>query len=204
VKSSPVTTSDTHQRAAASPVALLRPTAALSSGFELEAAPPENLPDSAASLSRAQNAIDASGPQLREGFRIGELGLMIRYEAGSELADLPQTYRLPNAPDWFLGMANLHGALVPVFDLARYLGVQPTPGVKPMLLVLGHGADAAGVAIDGLPERLRFDDEQRVDGSFVPRALQGCIAGVCLIGERSWLDLDPHALLARLEDELSA
>jgi twitching motility protein PilI len=203
VTSGLVNTSDHPQRTVALPVALLRPTLALSSGFEIEAAPPENLPDSDASLSRAHNATDLAGLQLREGFRIGALSLMIRYEAGSELTDLPPSYSLPNAPDWFLGMANLHGSLVPVFDLARYVGVQSTLGVKPMLLVIGHGADAAGAVIDGLPERLRFDDEQRIDGSFVPLALQGCIAGVCLIGEHAWLDLDPPALLARLEGELS-
>jgi twitching motility protein PilI len=204
VKSGLVNTSDKHQRAVALPVTLLCPTVALSSGFEFEPMPAAPLPEAAAGLSRAADTAGGAGPQLREGFRIGALGLMIRYEAGSELTDLPQTYRLPNAPEWFPGMANLHGSLVPVFDLARYVGVQPTPGVKPMLLVLGHGADAAGVVIDGLPERLRFDDEQRIAGSFVPLALQGCIAGACLIGERSWLDLDPPALLARLEGELAA
>jgi chemotaxis signal transduction protein len=185
-------------------VALLRPTVALTSGFELEAASPENLPDGAIRLSPAHNATDVEGPQLREGFRIGELGLMIRYEAGSELADLPPTYRLPNAPDWFLGMANLHGVLVPVFDLARYFGVKHIADAKPMLLVLAHGADAAGVVIDGLPARLRFDAADCATGAPVPRVLQGCVSATYLAGELSWMDLQVNVLLQRLSDELAA
>jgi twitching motility protein PilI len=201
VTASLVNASD-HQHAMALPIALLRPTVALSRGFEFEATPALVIPETAARLSRDAAHAGVAGPQLREGFCIGALGLMIRYEAGSELTDLPPTYCLPNAPDWFLGMSNLHGSLVPVFDLALYVGVPRAPGVKAMLLVLGHGADAAGVVIDGLPQRLQFNDEQRIDGSFVPLALQGCIHNACLIGENAWLDLDPHALLARLEAEL--
>ena len=48
---------------------------------------------------------------------------MIRFEDGSELTELPDLYRLPNAPGWVRGMANLHGVLIPVFDLAGYLGL---------------------------------------------------------------------------------
>ncbi|NTU56185.1 MAG: hypothetical protein HGA79_08040, partial [Anaerolineales bacterium] len=56
--------------------------------------------------------------------KMGNITSLIRYENGSELSDMPAIYRLPNAPDWFAGVANLHGLLVPVFDLASYLGTQ--------------------------------------------------------------------------------
>ena len=94
----------------------------------------------------------------RQGFRIGSVGLMIGHEDGSELTEMPTLYDLPHAPAWFMGMANLHGNMVPVFDLASYLGIEKQPVqrevARRMLLVLGHGAEAAGVMIDGLPQRL--------------------------------------------------
>lgn len=138
----------------------------------------------------------------RQGFRVGPLGLMIRYEDGSELADLPPTYRLPNAPDWFIGIANLHGVLIPVFDLALYLGMGVDPGRKPMLLVLAHGPDAAGVVIDGLPQRLRISASDCAANAPVPPALQGCVTQTSWAAERTWMDLNVHALLGKLTEEL--
>lgn len=185
------------------PVQMLAPTAALLRGFELEA--PQGGTTSTAQVAVATSTLDAlRGLQLREGFRIGELGLMIRYEDGSELTDLPATYRLPNAPEWFAGITNLHGSLVPVFDLARYFGVDHSPEAKPMLLVLGHGADAAGVVIDGLPTRLRFDASDRADDAPVPLTLEGCVNQTYWAGERTWMDLQVDALLNKLNDELAA
>jgi chemotaxis signal transduction protein len=185
------------------PAQMLAPTEALLRGFELE-------PVSSGNTTTTQVAVAAAaeealrGLQLREGFRIGELSLMIRYEKGSELTDLPPTYRLPNAPEWFAGITNLHGTLVPVFDLARYFGVDHSPEAKPMLLVLGHGVDAAGVVIDGLPTRLRFDASDRADDAPVPLAMEGCVNQTYWAGERTWMDLQVDALLNKLNDELAA
>lgn len=178
--------------ALAAPHDLLPPSVALTRGFVLPDAPTE-LPVRA-----------ASGGEPRQGFRVGTLNLMIRYELGSELAEVPALHRMPNAPAWFLGMTNLHGALLPVFDLAAWVGLERSRGARPMLLVLAHGADAAGVLIDGLPERLRIAPDQWLADPVAPAALDGCIAAACLLGERAWLDLDSTALLARLEQTLSA
>ena len=189
-------TSDT---AVSESMPMLKPTEALLRGFELE-----SRADGATTAPTlpAQNA--QQGLQLREGFRIGYLGLMIRYEKGSELIDLPQVFALPNAPGWFSGIANLHGTLVPVFDLARYLDVEHLPDAKPMLLVLSHGIEAAGVVVDGMPVRLRFDAADRAEGAPIPMALDGCVTGTYWAGEQTWMDLHVDALLNRLIDELVA
>lgn len=88
----------------------LPPTEALRRGFQFEGADPAGTALAAAyAAAGAGPAGGSNSPEIqqREGFFIGHLGLMIRYEDGSELADLPATYRLPNAPDWFTGVANL-------------------------------------------------------------------------------------------------
>lgn len=146
--------------------------------------------------------VDAALP--RQGFRIGELALMIRYEDGSELADLPALYPLPNAPAWLLGMSNLHGTLVPVFDLAIYLDMEPAPSAQPMLLVLGHGEQAAGIVINGLPQRLRLLPQDRIPQPPVPEPLRGCVNDAYWALERPWLDLQVASLLADLEHRLAA
>jgi len=178
----------------------LTPTAALTRGFVHHPAPggggaPIELP-----VQRV-----AAGPdtESRQGIRVGPWRLMLRYADGSELTEMPSVYRLPHAPPWLSGVANLHGMLVPVFDVATWLGMPAAPA-KPMLLVLSHGADAAGVVIDGLPQRLRWAADQRIGTESAPPALAAVLRGAALIGDALWFDLDCDALLDALEHGLSA
>jgi twitching motility protein PilI len=179
--------------------ALLAPIEALTRGFVLADH------EEASSSPVAPHALVQAPAQfeLRQGFRVGHLALMIRYEDGSSLTDLPATRRLPNSPAWFIGMANLNGALIPVFDLAHFLGVDASATAKPMLLVLGHGEDAAGIVIDGLPQRLRSSPDDRLANAATPTALAGCVGATWWVAEQLWIDLQVGALLQRLSDELA-
>jgi twitching motility protein PilI len=180
------------------PAGLLTPTQALMG---------EPMADPAAASSQAAST---GGPawqfseQSRQGFRVGSIGLMVRYEDGSELTEMPQVFRLPNAPDWFCGMANLHGMLTPVFDLSLYLGIDRDAQAKPMLLVLSHGANAAGVLIDGLPQRLRWTDDESADPGTAPALLVPHVSGAALITEQLWFDLQSASLLDALEGALES
>jgi twitching motility protein PilI len=147
--------------------------------------------------------VATSSQQTRQGFRIGELALMMRYEDGSELTEMPPLHRLPNVPAWCLGIANLHGMLVPVFDLGGWAGLSRTGDAKRMLLVLSHGADAAGVVIDGLPQRLRFTPEQQADAATAPARLAPHLRGAALIDSVLWFDIDRAGLLDALESSLA-
>jgi twitching motility protein PilI len=183
--------------------ALMTPLAALLRGFEFE---PEPLVPAVQAQGRIRTAParQIATDAIRQGFRIGPLNLMVGYADGSELTEMPTAYRLPHAPDWLLGMANLHGMLVPVFDLARHFGLNSAAPAKPMLLVLAHGRDAAGIVIDGLPERLRWRAEQETDSAIVPEALIDVVDRAVLIDDKLWFDLDCNTLLDRLETALTA
>lgn len=193
----PTTSHAPNDAAAPRPLAQRAPSEALGGGFTLPATTGE-AGRAAAEVSPAQRS--------RQGFAVGDLRLMMRYEDGSQLAELPTLYRLPNAPGWCLGMVNLNGALLPVFDLALHLGLEtaPAPTQRAMLLVLAHGSEAAGIVIHGLPVRLRLAQAQPLSSAIAPDALAGCIKGAWLIDSEPWLDLDVSALLARLESALAA
>lgn len=181
---------------------LLSPTQALSRGFTFSNSPnPSPLTIPTAPVLAA-TATPSSGVQARQAFRIGSLNLMIAYADGSELAEMPVLYRIPNAPDWFCGMANLHGVLTPVFDLSTYLDVDRDPAAKPMLLVLLHGPNAAGVVIDGLPQRLRCSIADQVDIATAPPRLVPYLRAACSIGGELYFDLQCDALLNALEQAL--
>jgi twitching motility protein PilI len=104
-------------------------------------------------------------PVVRQAFRIGMLHLLAPFENASELLDLPQIYHLPRAREGLLGVVNLHGRILPLFDLAPTLLTEHLPKVKRMLLVLGHGDDAAGIVVDGLPRRMAFDLQEKIEAS---------------------------------------
>lgn len=135
----------------------------------------------------------------RQGFRIGRLGLMIGYADGSELIDIPKLHHIPNAPAWFVGVTNLHGMVIPVFDLGIYLGAEHSKQKQQRLLVLGQGNDAAAVIIDGLPDRLHWHSGQQVEKQTAPQKLQAHIRTACLIDGQLWFDLDSASLCQSLE-----
>ena len=170
--------------------AALPPTLALTRGFTAAAQP-----DTRRVAARQSH-------QVRQGFRIGELSLMVRYEDGSELTEMPRLYRMPNSPAWLVGVANLHGMLVPVFDLGAWAGISRDPDARPMLLVLSHGVDAAGVVIDGLPQRLRFSPDQEADAATAPARLAPHARGAALIEGALWFDIDRDSLLDALEHSM--
>jgi purine-binding chemotaxis protein CheW len=85
-----------------------------------------------------------------------------------------------------------------------HLGMHGDAKARRMLLVLSRGADAAGVVIDGLPERLRWSDDGAAALDAAPPRLAPHLCGACLIDERLWFDLDCDALLAALEHALKA
>ena len=178
------------------------PVQALLSGFTFfnnEASPDQGNATGAVQLATGTTINDV---QLRQGFCVGPLNLMIGYADSSELTEMPDIYRIPNAPAWFCGMANLHGKLTPVFDLSSYLEVERDNASKPMLLVLSHGADAAGVVIDGMPERLRWSAVDQVDIAAAPARLASHLRAACIIGEGLYFDLECGALLNALEQAL--
>lgn len=184
------------------PAPLLEPTAALLRGFVFD--DPAQALAPALAAAPAANDADSGAILLREGFRIGSLRLAIRYEEGNELTDMPPVYPLPRAPSWFRGMANLHGSLVPVFDTAALFGAVHAPDTKPMLLVLGHGEEKAGLVIDGLPVRLRLATSDRIEDPAAPAALAGCVDHAYWSEGEDWMELRAGALLDRLAGELAA
>ena len=89
----------------------------------------------------------------RYGFRVGDIGLLVGQNTVSEVLEKAPIYPLPNTPPWLLGLVNLRGNLVPVFDVKLFLELEDSGGrEKRWLLILDQGDRAVGVLIDGLPQ----------------------------------------------------
>ena len=77
---------------------------------------------------------------VRQGFRIGAMRFVVPFAVASELTEMPNVYPLPRMPANLLGLVNLHGRIVPVFDLANLFETTHLPREKRMVLVLPGAA----------------------------------------------------------------
>lgn len=83
-------------------------------------------------LEALENAVRSKGVSLprdeveREefagiGFQVGSDTLMVKIDEISEIIDVPNCTRVHGTKNWFLGLANVRGSLLPVTDLHVYL-----------------------------------------------------------------------------------
>lgn len=116
-----------------------------------------------------------------------------------ELSELPHCYDLPNAREWFKGLANLRGNLLPVFDLSLLLGGSESHGQRKMLLVIGAGDGAAGLVIDGSPANISVDSGSRLEITRdVPEILQEHLKGIYEHEGETWYDADYEGIFETL------
>jgi purine-binding chemotaxis protein CheW len=135
---------------------------------------------------------------VRQAFRIGQMRLLAPFDKASELVEMPNVYPLPRMPANLLGLVNLHGRIVPLFDLATLFETQHLPREKRMVLVIGHGSDAAGIVVDGLPRRMAFLPESQIVPPALPAAAASAVLATFVAGKDAWFELDFAQLLDQL------
>ena len=156
------------------------------------------LPPELAALAGAQAPEARPDDIVRQGFRIGQMRLLTPFATASELVEMPDVYPLPRMPANLLGLVNLHGRIVPLFDLAALFETQHLPREKRMVLVFGHGNDAAAVVIDGLPRRLVFRPDERIITPALPGAAADAAIATFVQGTEAWFEFDYASLLEQL------
>jgi len=153
------------------------------------------LPPELAALAGKPAAEEDPNLIVRQAFRIGHMRLLAPFATASELVEMPNVYPLPRMPANLLGLVNLHGRIVPLFDLAALFETQHMPREKRMLLVIGHGNDAAGIVIDGLPRRMAFAPESRIVPPALPAGAASAVSAAYLEGSNAWFEFDYSQLL---------
>ena len=135
---------------------------------------------------------------VRQAFRIGHMRLLAPFATASELVEMPNVYPLPRMPANLLGLVNLHGRIVPLFDLAAMFETQHLPREKRMVLVFGHSDAAAGVVIDGLPRRMVFQPENEIIAPALPPAAATAVVATYAEGQDAWFEFNYAQLLDQL------
>ena len=151
-----------------------------------------------AALTSAGPATENPNDIVRQAFRIGHMRLLAPFATASELVEMPNVFPLPRMPANLLGLVNLHGRIVPLFDLAPLFETQHLPREKRMLLVIGHGDAAAGIVIDGLPRRMVFQPENEIVPPALSPAASTAVVATYTHGQDAWFEFDYAQLLDQL------
>ena len=155
----------------------------------------------ASALGLAPAGVDA--PELdsrrRYGLSIGGQRFLLDLANPVHVVDVAPAYRLPNTRGWMLGVINLRGSLVPLYDLASCFELPPSPPDRSMMLVLGEGDDAVATVIDGPPRHMLAGENQELET--IP-ALHSLVRphayAAYRLGDGVWVEVDWYALFADL------
>lgn len=124
------------------------------------------------------------------GFEVENIKFLVPHAQVNEISEMPPVFRLPNTGRWLLGLVNLHGNIVPVFDLASLVVGTCDTKSKTMLLVLGRGDAIAAIVVNGIPSRKRFGASNRAPLPAFPEAIRDYISNAYAEEAQVWLELD--------------
>lgn len=152
------------------------------------------------SLASLLSKADVDEKDLRYGFQVGNMNFIYDKALPCELLRAASIYAIPNTPKWMLGLINLRGGLVPVFDLEKYFDFEPLEDRHRLLLVLGKGEKAVAFRLKHYPELVR--DLTKLDGipKLIPK-IDGHILGAYK-GEKVWLELDKDKFFSTLGEKV--
>ncbi len=114
-----------------------------------------------------------------------------------EMLPVPPVTRLPGVQEWVLGLANVRGRLLPLFDLEIFFGGQPSSNrLKRRVLVLEMNDLYAGLVVNEAYGMQYFPED--VSEAELPDAIQHLSAyskGVYALDGLTWMTFSPYNLV---------
>lgn len=124
-----------------------------------------------------------------------------------EILGMAPTTTLPNAPKHVVGLVNLRGEILPVFDLRLLFKLQSKAHVdeQDCILVAETQGEPFGLRVDGVHQVLALSPEQVDPPSDALRDRSAAISGLAKVGNRLVILLDSSKLFSEEEGaELAA
>ena len=82
-------------------------------------------------------------------FCIGDEKFALTTDEVKSIEELQEIIPVPKAPDFIAGLVNLRGAILPVMDLRRRLGIaEAHTGRDTVILIVEHGDESVGLIVD--------------------------------------------------------
>jgi chemotaxis signal transduction protein len=141
-------------------------------------------------------AADAK-PESFFGFSIGAYYFMVAASCFCEVLVDTAIASIPNAPSCLVGLSNVRGVLMPIYQLHSALALELPK--KSIIFAVGKGDAAVGILIDSLPISLLVSAIQRQAASKQENpVLQQLISAQYFSGQQHWFVLNGVELGAQL------
>lgn len=136
-------------------------------------------------------------PEAFFGFGIGSMQFMVAASCFCEVFVDVAIASVPNAPDCLVGLSNIRGVLIPIYQIHTALNVQKLR--KTIIFVIGKGEAAVGLLIDSLPVSLSLAAYQREAVNKQENALlQQLVKANYFANQNHWLLLNGSSLGTQL------
>ncbi|UTW44369.1 purine-binding chemotaxis protein CheW [bacterium SCSIO 12696] len=104
-----------------------------------------------------------------------------------ELLEVPHCTRLPRVQSWVRGVANVRGRLLPIIDLAEFVGTQLTTAPKQQrVLVMDMHGVFAGLQVDEVLGMRHFPVDTFIDEVEDSGPISGYLEGGYRDGDNVW------------------
>jgi purine-binding chemotaxis protein CheW len=132
-----------------------------------------------ARLPQPERAPVASVEQMRVvTFLLGHKRYALGIEYITEISREPRLTPVPGLPPWVLGVTNLHGDILSIVDLPRFLEIPSSP-TKLTLMVAQAADQKIGLAVDDIGFIFSFPPDQIISPPFeIPPEVVHCLRGV--------------------------
>jgi purine-binding chemotaxis protein CheW len=128
-------------------------------------------------------------------FQLGDEEYAVPVQNVESIIRRTRPTKVPGAPSHCLGVINLRGKVISVFDLRRRFGLGASVADDDgRILVINHQGMNTGVLVDGVSEVLSLDGSA-LRSSPVGGGEQSVISGLCRVEERLLIILDLGTVL---------
>lgn len=136
------------------------------------------------------NVAGNAAPRQIVTFLIDDKVFGIEVEKVREIKGWQAVTPLPHSPEAVLGVINLRGMILPVYDLRAVIGLQrATPGRSHVIIVVNLGAKTGGILVDSVSDIIDVDNEQIKEAPDLGNALS-YVRGIVIQNETMVTILD--------------
>ncbi len=92
------------------------------------------------------------------GFKLGKLNLLLDSQVHSEVVENAEIMPIPLMPQYVVGLCNVRGNLVPVYDLYNKFEIEVEKQNSRRVLILGENENMVGIQIEKMLVSLAFEE----------------------------------------------
>jgi len=113
-----------------------------------------------------------------------------------EIIKTPAITAIPNTPEFFKGVVNLRGKVIPVLGLSEKLGLRESDSEERRTIIVNVGINTAGIIVDAVCDVLKIAEDSIETEVNLCDTASRAISGIAKLDDRLVILLNLDQLLA--------